>query len=816
MVNDLEQIPSKTVVSGVAGPEADLGQTVRGLAPGQRIFRRYTLSKLLGRGGMGVVWLARDDKLDREVALKFVPEMLFLDPAARDDLKRETRRSLELTHPNIVRIYDFMEDESAAAISMEYVDGPTLSHLRVERAAKMFESAEIEPWLGGLCAALDYAHGTARMVHRDLKPANLMLNGRGMVKITDFGIACSLMGSVARVSVYSSSGGTLVYMSPQQMQGDAPSHLDDIYALGATLYELVTGKPPFYAGNISMQVREMVAESMTARRAKLGALGGQIPAAWEETIAACLAKRAEDRPQSAGEILERIHAKPKTFALPYDLTAPTMRFPNAPRPSAASSQEPVLRIPLRTAALAALGLGAVLLIFLLWPSKSVEPAAAPAHPPGADTAAPAAAADAAASPAAAPETPAAGRGGLMIKTVPGGAMVQLGGEAVETTPATFKGINAGKYPVKIILPDYETAEMDVDIKPNEFTDLGTVTLTRSTGSVQITTTPEGSDYELKPEAEAAAGQSPGLRTGKTPETLRDLPTGAYTLALKHPGWPDETRSIQVRRGETLPVEWRFASGSLAVTSDPAGANVYIGDRLLGVTPLAADVAPGDYNNVEVVMDGMVPVTLTAAVQQGETTSLAAGPLQPMVTALQLTSEPAGCDYAISGSTGVIRNGQTPAAIFDLPEGSYTVTFQRAGWPDFAAPANLVAKVPVSLSHEFAEGTISITSEPEHAEIYQGTRLLGIAPVTVTLPPGETELTAKLAGMPQRKQSVTVADGEETSLVFNMKSGGSTTSSHHHHKKKTPPPSALAKFGDSIKAFFSGVGKPAATPKPRQR
>jgi serine/threonine protein kinase len=108
--------------------------------------------------------------------------MLLLCAAARDDLKPETRRNPELTHPNIVRIYDFMEDDSAAAISMEYVDAPTLSQLRVARASRAFEPAEIEPSLGGLCAALGYPHGTTRMVHHDLKPANLMLNERGMVR----------------------------------------------------------------------------------------------------------------------------------------------------------------------------------------------------------------------------------------------------------------------------------------------------------------------------------------------------------------------------------------------------------------------------------------------------------------------------------------------------------------------------------------------------------------------------------------------------------------------------------------------------------
>ena len=283
------------------------GQTVSGLRTAQQLFARYAMHKLLGRGGMGVVWLAQDEKLDRKVALKFLPEMLFLDAGARDELKRETRRSLELTHPNIVRIYDFVEDETMAAISMEYVDGWTFSRLLVQDGRQVFEPEEIEEWLGGLCGALDYAHLNARMVHRDLKPSNLMLNARREVKITDFGIACSLRSSVTRVSLCNSCGGTLAYMSPQQMQGDIPAPSDDIYSLGATLYEMITGKPPFYSGSVPLQVREIVPPAMTDRRAALGIQRKPISPQWESAIAACLAKDPADRPETAGEFLERVH-----------------------------------------------------------------------------------------------------------------------------------------------------------------------------------------------------------------------------------------------------------------------------------------------------------------------------------------------------------------------------------------------------------------------------------------------------------------------------------------------------------------------------
>src|SRR5438034_5392528 len=117
--------------------------TLREFRSGQKLFGRYTLVKILGRGGMGVVWLARDEELEREVALKFLPDLIIHDAAVLSDLKRETRRCLELTHKNIVRIYDFVHDERSGCISMEYIDGKPLSNLRAEKEEKVFEPNEL-------------------------------------------------------------------------------------------------------------------------------------------------------------------------------------------------------------------------------------------------------------------------------------------------------------------------------------------------------------------------------------------------------------------------------------------------------------------------------------------------------------------------------------------------------------------------------------------------------------------------------------------------------------------------------------------------
>jgi serine/threonine protein kinase len=285
------------------------GQTIQvpQFAIGQQVFRRYVLMKILGRGGMGVVWLARDMQLETLTALKVLPETLYHDHAALDALKRETKVGLNLAHPNIVRIYDFQRDDYAAAISMEYVDGPTLSDLRITRPHQVFSAADLLRYLEPLCDALNYAHNREKVIHRDLKPRNLMLTSKAELKITDFGISRSITESVTMLTGQLGSAGSPPYISPQQWDGDRPTALDDIYSVGATLYELLSSKPPLIGVVEWEQVHHKIPPPIWKRRLDLDIKEVEpVPALWEEVIAACLAKDPKDRPQSVRELKARL------------------------------------------------------------------------------------------------------------------------------------------------------------------------------------------------------------------------------------------------------------------------------------------------------------------------------------------------------------------------------------------------------------------------------------------------------------------------------------------------------------------------------
>jgi serine/threonine protein kinase len=350
----------------------ELDATIRDFSGGQKVFNRYTLIKTLGRGGMGVVWLARDEELERNVALKFLPELIVHDRAVLGDMKRETRRSLDLTHKNIVRIYDFVHSDQSGCISMEYIDGDTLSNLRADKPHKVFEPHELADWTSQLCDALDYAHNHARIIHRDLKPANLMVNQRGDLKISDFGISRSLSDSVSMLTMEQGRSGTLVFMSPQQLDGERGTPLDDVYSFGATMFELITSKPPFSSGNIDRQIREKIPPLMADRRKDLEVEGELIDDVWEKTIAACLAKDPARRPQSFVEIAQRLGIdSPKTVRAARAIQPPTTTAaatvpPPVPATATATTLPPLPKPAGLSPAKLALILGAAAAIVLLF------------------------------------------------------------------------------------------------------------------------------------------------------------------------------------------------------------------------------------------------------------------------------------------------------------------------------------------------------------------------------------------------------------------------------------------------------------------
>ena len=291
---------------------------------------RYRIIRQLGQGGMGSVWLAEDTQLDGKLfAIKMLPSILVANKRAYAQLKSEALVAMKLIHSNIVQIRAFEENNGNPFLVMDYIDGETLddwlgdregerprepqevwpgrSPLREAKSLEACERprepllnvADIVRLLKPIAEALDYAHAEG-VVHRDIKPANVMIRKDGRPFIMDFGIAREIQETMTRVTGKMSSG-TLMYMSPEQLNGDVPQPAQDVYSFAAMVYECIKGVPPFCRGNIEFQIMNKDPEPLINGSESVLASRPAIA----ESVMSGLAKKPEDRPKTCLAVLEK-------------------------------------------------------------------------------------------------------------------------------------------------------------------------------------------------------------------------------------------------------------------------------------------------------------------------------------------------------------------------------------------------------------------------------------------------------------------------------------------------------------------------------
>lgn len=492
----------------------------------------YRIQEVLGRGGMGVVYKATDTALSRDVALKRIDPSLANDETFLRRFRSEARALARIDSPYIVSVHALRQTEIGLLIVMEYVEGGTLKDLMREGPMDWQEAL---PIIKQMLTALEHAHG-AEVIHRDIKPRNIMLSTEGTVKVTDFGLA-KVHRSDSRETVTQGVHGTLNYMSPEQVQGGGNlDHRSDLYSLGMTVYEMLTGKLPFEEESNEFAKMRTIVEKELPRPDKLTP---QVPDRMSALVMKALEKNPDDRFQSARVMQEAFEAFEQEHGTE-DVQAAS------PEVQVEDSS------PTRQWSMVA-GLAALILLlagggYVLFGNGGLVTGGGPSPEEDAENG------------SGPPET------SLSVSTSPSGAAVFLDGERVGNTPLPDTTIEGRAAPVQIRRSGYVPVDTTIELENRGQVELN-ISLTRRATPLRIRAEPwarvtlDGEDV----------GRTPLNRTVRK-DTVRVLleRDGYYPLdtLVSLTGTPQAQLDLQLERRPTPQY------GHLTLNVEPEG-NVYV-------------------------------------------------------------------------------------------------------------------------------------------------------------------------------------------------------------------------------------------------
>jgi serine/threonine-protein kinase len=516
---------------------------------------RYRVVGELGKGAMGVVYKAQDPAIGRTVAIKTIRLSDLTEPAERERLRdrlfREAQSAGILSHPNIVTIYDILEQDEMAYIFMEFVNGPALERILGSETGPPRET--ILAIFRQTAAALDYAHRKG-IVHRDIKPANIMIHDDGVAKITDFGVAKILS---QQMTLAGSMMGTPSYMSPEQIQGQAVDGRADQFALAVIVYEVLTGEKPFTGEYVPTLLYKICREEPPPVRQLNPTLGPEV----DRVLHKALAKAAEQRYATCSDFIDDLEkalaASPAWRPLPRgaSLSMETIAaVPDAVKRAASPPARPVESEShlVRNVVLAAIAFVAVGIVFLLaqkWASPS----------------APAGSAQASESPAPASQPP----------------------ETDQNKPsALVKPAEEKPSPAEPVKPPQPPGE-----------DEGTVQQKRTPGGRPAVAPPPAPVMaqftSVPPGANVIVDNNPALSC-QAPCSIA-LEPGRHVVRATEDGYRNAARIIVTPLDSKVTIGMEQSAGTLSVTSNPSGASILINGQVRPEkTPAVIKLAPGAY------------------------------------------------------------------------------------------------------------------------------------------------------------------------------------------------------------------------------
>ena len=552
-----------------------------------KVIDNYRIIQQLGIGGMGVVFKAVHIKLDKVVALKMIAPGLAMNERFIKRFETEAKALAKLEDINIVKIYDLRHENDQWFIVMEYIEGITLTEKIKNEGALSTEHAI--PILRQILTSIGHAHEEG-IIHRDIKPNNVMICNDGKIKITDFGLAKDQQSGAHTMTI--SSGGTLFYMSPEHVKGFAfTDHRSDIYSIGMTAYEMLTGKVPFNHGETDFGIREKIMRKEFPSMRKMQA---DIPKELDKIILKSIAKSPAKRYQSTAEMLADL-----SLIYPSDTAV-------AGKPVVVQQSNRIKR-PLITVLSSVSVIIAAIMFFLFIGHNGAKSelvsennANAANKTPPADTMktdlskqanvsnvipedttrnnainepAPEILKPVAKAEGVRPEkkeTSVISAASVSIQSEPDGVTIWSEGRIIGRTPFTVSSMESGSREFIFKKEGYKELNQTFDIKANRQNEFN-VTMTEAAATASIISVPDDAIVFLD------GKELPGLRT---PVQLEEISPGSHSLIIKKSGYADAQQNIEVNRegNNVFQLDLKQLSGKLEVLVKPWGS-IYIDGNL---------------------------------------------------------------------------------------------------------------------------------------------------------------------------------------------------------------------------------------------
>jgi serine/threonine-protein kinase len=702
-------------------------------------YGRYDTLRELGRGSMGIVHEAHDPQIDRTVALKVLRQDRHASDAFVKRFLKEARAIGRLSHPGIVTVYDVGEDNGTIYIAMEFLEGRPLSQVIEEKTFSLDEVLDLGIQMA---ETLDYAHGKG-VIHRDIKPSNILVQSRGRIKITDFGIARIEDPGATLQTQEGEILGTPAYMSPEQILGRSIDGRSDLFSLGVILYELSTGKRPF--GGRAQSLATVFNEISNTSPPEPATLNPSLDPGLSRVIMRCLAKDPRDRYPSGEALAEALRQCRETETV---ILAPLV----APAPSPATT-EPLATAATRSPApepppIAPSRPRPILLALVLTITVAASvPFLVPGGPrrvmdwlgkPDADPSAPRRVAT------------------LEAQSLPDGAELWIDGTLKGITPLQVR-LGLGRYSVKAVAPGFEEWSSELELTEPVAVPL-MIQLHRKAAlaTVKVESTPPDALVVIE-----------GAARGKTPLTL-ELPPGAHRLVLTLENHEDWAGDIQVSaeteavfKAELKPVA-AVQTAVLKMETEPGGAEILVDGEVKGRTPAEIALPTGRYR-LTARLEGHVDWSEEVDLKELRKYPLFVR-LQPTVRdgKLMILTHPEGAEVFFNGE----RRGVTPFELRIQP-GDHMVKLKLQGHEDwqqrFRIEAGKEYPVRVDLMPLPGESTLAITSTPSNASVFVDGTALGKTPVKLMLPPGAYKVRLKLKSYQDWETRVQLVEAREYPL-----------------------------------------------------